>query len=94
MGPSVATQAGVYELFDVENVKGIGAYTLGYAVVMIPKSDLVDRFILQKLPQLSYEACLKNSAMRFIVSPRTVRIVDGLISTVIFLEARKAIVGT
>ncbi len=93
VGGSVALQAGVYELFGVEDVKSIGAYTLGYAVLMIPKSDLVDRFVLQKLPKLVFESCLKNSALRFIYSPRAVRIVDGLVSTTIFLEGRKAIVG-
>jgi hypothetical protein len=93
IGGSVGLQAGIYDLFDVGDVKSIGAYTLGYALVMIPKGDLVDRFVFQKLPKLAFESCLKNSVMRFIVSPRTVRIVDGLISTVIFLEGRKAIIG-
>lgn len=93
VGGSVSLQAGVYELFGVEDVKSIGAYTLGYAVLMIPKGDLVDRFVFQKLPKLAFESCLRNSGLRFIYSPRAVRIVDGLVSTMIFLEGRKAIIG-
>ncbi len=93
IGTSVSLQAGLFELFNVDNVKEIGAYTLGYSILMIPKGDLVDRFILQKLPKLAYDSCLNNSAMKFVFSPRSVRLVDGLISTVIFLEGRKALVG-
>jgi len=90
---SAGVQTGVYELFDVPKSSGIGAYTLGYSVLMIPKGDLVDRFVLQKLPRLLYDSCLKGSRLQVIYSPKMVRLVDGLVFTAIFLEGRKAIVG-
>ncbi|MEN9723586.1 MAG: hypothetical protein RJB38_1572 [Pseudomonadota bacterium] len=93
IGPSVGIQAGVYELLDTDKVLSMSGYATGYSVLMIPKGDLMDKFVLQRIPSLSYEACLRNSSLRWIYSQRAVRIIDGIVSTVIFLEGRKAIVG-
>ena len=85
---SVALQTAMYSAMTDNDAKSIGMYNLGYSVFSIGKSHLIDGFIVNKLPEMVYNACLRNPATRFIFGQGSVRIVEGLASTVLYLGGR------
>ncbi len=90
MVSSVGIQMAMYAAMTDDDAKSLGAYNMGYSIYSIGKSHLVDNFIINKLPDIAYNTCLKNPATRFVLGHGTVRIVDGLVSTVIYLTGRDA----
>jgi hypothetical protein len=90
---SVGLQSLMYAALTDNDAKGVGLYNVGYSVVSIGKSHLLDNFMYQKLPKLIYEACLVNPALKIVVGQKTVRFVEGFASTTLYLKGREVFVG-
>lgn len=90
---SVGLQTIIYSMMTDNDAGSIGAYNLGYSVFSMVKSHYIDRFILSKLPEFAYNTCLRNPALSVLVGQKSVRLVEGMASTVLYLGARSVIVG-
>jgi hypothetical protein len=90
---SVGLQALLYATLTDNNAAPLGAFNAGYSAFALVKSHFVDKALVKQLPNWVMQACIVNPRLKILVSQGSVRLAEGLATTVLYMGARRAIVG-
>jgi hypothetical protein len=90
---SIGLQTLVYGLFTDNNAGSLGAFNAGYSVFSMVKSHYVDRFMVHQLPNWVLQACIANPKLRIFVSQGSIRLAEGLATSVLYMGARRLSIG-
>jgi hypothetical protein len=80
---------------DEERAKAekIANFNTVHGLARIPVNAALDNYMRRKLPEALFNGCSSGSVLRVVVTPTLIRIVERSGSTLIYLGARKALVG-
>ncbi|MBK7891081.1 MAG: hypothetical protein IPJ84_09630 [Bdellovibrionales bacterium] len=83
----------VLEEEEQKIAEDIAAFNRAHFLARLPVNHYFDKFVVQKLPSMIFDACRRRPGLSVVLGPRAVRIYERYGSASIYFGLRNSIVG-